>query len=115
VTCPIGYSPKTIALPFDKTNRQEANLRSPIRWLSSIKGPTFVFEGQNPSSNVKSLQALSRAAAPESPVKFFEVPNANHFSILAPLNRLIAEKVLHDIGPETNITFTEDELAYVVK
>ncbi len=35
---------------------------------------------------------------------------ATHFSILAPVNKLIAKKVLADTGTETNLSFTEAEL-----
>ena len=32
-------------MPFDTANPREVELRSPGRWLHSIKCPTFVFEG----------------------------------------------------------------------
>jgi hypothetical protein len=36
------------------------------------------------------------------------VKRANHFNLLAPLNRLIAEKILRDTGATRNLTFTEE-------
>jgi acetyl esterase/lipase len=94
-------------LPFDRSNPREIELRSPGRWLSSIQGPTFVFEG--PGGNISSLRAMSRAT--KNPmVRFHEVPGADHFSILSPTNTLIARKILADQGATTNIAFSEAEL-----
>src|SRR6266571_5866158 len=38
-----GYGSKY--LPFDISNRQEVDLRTPIKWLQAIRNPTFIFEG----------------------------------------------------------------------
>ena len=43
-------------------------------------------------------------------VHFLPVTGANHFSILAPTNSLIAGKILRDDGPTTNLAFGEEEL-----
>jgi len=43
-------------------------------------------------------------------VRFCQVKGANHFSILAPTTKLIADKVLRDVGPTTEIAISEDEL-----
>jgi hypothetical protein len=42
------------------------------------------------------------------------VAKATHFSILRPLSRLIAQKILQDTGPAPNIAFTEQEIASAV-
>ncbi len=102
-----GYPPEY--LPFDTSNRREIELRSPGRWLGSIKSPTFVFEG-TVQGNLSSLQAMARSSN-NPQVQFFPVKGATHFSILAPTTRLIAEKVLRDDGPKCNLSFTEEELA----
>jgi hypothetical protein len=39
-----------------------------------------------------------------------EPPGKTHFSILAPVNKLVAQKVVADTGAETNLAFTEGEL-----
>jgi hypothetical protein len=44
-------------------------------------------------------------------VHFLPVRGANHFSLLAPTNRLIAAKILHDEGPTCNVAFTEEEVS----
>ena len=100
-----------IILPFDKSNRREAELRSPIRWLNSITKPTFVFEGRQHPSNFADLNALSTAASEATPAHFLTIMPATHVSILWTTNHLIAEKILQDTGPQTNLSFTEKEVA----
>jgi acetyl esterase/lipase len=95
--------------PFDTSNRREIELRSPGRWLGSIRSPTFVFEGTDPPGNLDSLQAMA-AASTNPQVHFLPVKGVNHFSILAPTNMLIARKILRDDGATSNIAFSEDEL-----
>src|SRR5262249_32953726 len=82
-------------LPFDTSNHREVELRSPGRWLASIRSPTFVLEGTQ--GNFGSLQAMSRATT-NLMVHFLPIKGADHFSILAPTNALIARKILRDDG-----------------
>jgi acetyl esterase/lipase len=91
-------------------NAKEMELRRPIRWLSEIKSPTFVFEGAEPPSNIDSLNEMKSAYASES-VHFFAVPKKNHFSALEPVNRLIVSKILKDTGKTPTFFFTKSELA----
>jgi acetyl esterase/lipase len=103
-----GYPP--VYLPFDPTNPREWELRSPRRWQHSVRSPLFVFEGTEQPGNIESLYDLARAS--RNPlVHCYPVNGANHFSILFPVTRLVARKILRDDGPTTNIAFTEDELA----
>jgi predicted alpha/beta-hydrolase family hydrolase len=100
-----GYGSKY--LPFDVSNRKEVDLRAPIKWLQAIRNPTFVFEGTEQRSNIDSVMALSRTS--RNPlVHFHPVKGANHFSILAPVSRLVASKILRDDGVSSNIKFTEN-------
>ena len=55
----VGYYPADF-IPFDTSNPREVELRSPGRWLSSIHGPTFVFEGTE-QGNLSSLQVMAQA------------------------------------------------------
>lgn len=101
-----GYGPEF--LPFDANTIREAQLRSPGPWLDAIQSPTFVLEGSK-QGNVDSLkQMATRNANPK--VQFFEVKGGNHFDILAPINRLLAEKVLRDDGLTCTVSLTEDEI-----
>jgi acetyl esterase/lipase len=95
-------------LPFDTSNRRESELRSPGGYLAWIKSPTFVFEGTQ-QGNIDSLQAMVRTST-NANAHFVPVNGVNHFSILAPANRVIAEKILHDEGPTCNLAFTAEEM-----
>jgi acetyl esterase/lipase len=96
-------------LPFDTSNRREIELRSPGPWLASIKSPTFAFEG-TVQGNLAALQAMARSSTNPN-AHFLAVRGADHFSALAPVTRLIANKMLADNGPRSSLTFTEEELA----
>jgi hypothetical protein len=102
-----GYGPDL--LPFDTTNRREVELRSPINWLKSIRGVTFVFEGTKKENNLAALLAMKRSST-NPKVHFFPVKGAGHVTVLGPVAEIIAGKIARDVGPETNIGFTEDEL-----
>lgn len=100
-------------LPFDITNRKERELRAPVRWLNSIQSPVFVFEGTEHPSNIESLKFMASQSSPPT-VHFYPVKGVTHFSILAPMTHLLANKILSDDGPATNITFSEQELSDLV-
>jgi dienelactone hydrolase len=103
---PTHYPPEYT--PFNTSDRREVGLRSPIQWLHAVKSPLFVFEGTQ-RGNLYPLQAMARAST-NPMIHFFPVQGANHFSILAPTTRLIASKVIRDDGPESNLTFSEEEV-----
>lgn len=102
-----GYGPEY--LPFDTSNPRELEVRSPGRWLASIKSPTFVIEGTI-QGNIDSLQAMARSST-NPQAHFLAVRSGNHFNILAPTNRLIADKILRDDGPTCNLMFTAEEFS----
>ena len=102
-----GYGPDN--LPFDTSDERELELRAPIRWLASIKTPTFVFEGAGPEGNLPALQAL-QAATSNPALHFHPVPGADHFNLLGPMNKVIAGKVLSDEGTQSNIRFAPSDL-----
>jgi dipeptidyl aminopeptidase/acylaminoacyl peptidase len=85
-----GYPSQYIT--FDKSNSKEGKLRSPGYWLSSIKSPTFVLEGGK-QGNIDSLRTMAKSSQ-NANAHFLAVNGATHFSILAPTNRLIADKIL---------------------
>jgi acetyl esterase/lipase len=96
-------------LPFDTSNRREIELRSPGRWLSTIMSPTFVLEG-TVDGNLGSLQSMARNSK-NSNVHFLPARGADHFSILFPTTRLIAQKILRDDGSTCSLALTEDEVS----
>jgi acetyl esterase/lipase len=95
-------------LPFNVADRREAELRAPIRWLSAIRNPVFVFEGTQ-RGNVADLEAMRRAST-NPLIHFYSIRGATHFSTLAPITRLIAGEILRDDGPTVNIWFGEEGL-----
>jgi acetyl esterase/lipase len=93
-------------LPFDTSNPWEVELRSPGYWLSSVRSPVWVIEGTG--GNIDSLRAMKNAS--KNPlVHFIEVEGADHFSVLGPMNGLIAGKISKDTGPTSSITITSEE------
>ena len=102
-----GYSAEF--LPFDTSSEQEIALRSPGKWLHAIKSPVYVFDGTE-HSNMGCLLAMARTS--QNPkVHFLPVKDVDHFSILAPLTRLLAAKVLHDTGAVFHLVITAKDLS----
>ena len=96
------------SLVFDMSDPKELALRAPGRYLSAIVSPTFAFEGDM-GGNSDSLEAM-KSASKNLAFHGFIVENVSHFSILAPITPLIAQKIVGDTGNVCNITFTADEL-----
>jgi Fe-S cluster assembly iron-binding protein IscA/alpha/beta superfamily hydrolase len=101
----IGYDPQYN--PFVLSDPKELQVRAPGRWLHSIRSPVFVFEGTG--GNLRALQAMARSSK-NTKVRFFEIKGTDHFGVLAPTNRLVAQKILRDTGPACGIAFTQEEL-----
>ena len=95
--------------PFDRSLRKEVDLRSPTHWLASIKSPTFVLEGEGQGGNISALQAMARSSK-NPQAHFVQVKGADHFSVLAPTTRFLADKILRDDGPTCNLTVSEAEV-----
>jgi acetyl esterase/lipase len=102
-----GYGGDSGFLPFDLKNRQEIRLRSPGYWLASIQSPTWVFEGSG--GNIDALRDMARIST-NAKVRFVEIKGADHFVVLAPINELIAGRILQDTGVECNIALTAAEV-----
>jgi acetyl esterase/lipase len=92
---------------FVLTDPKELRLRAPVLWLHSIRSPVFVFEGS--TGNLDALQVMAKSSKNPN-VRFFEVKGADHFNVLAPTNRLIADKILRDTEPRCRLSFTEEEV-----
>ena len=97
---------------FDTGNREEYKMRSPIYWLDSVKTPTFLIEGSGGnSSNLKNIERTSE----NENIHCYVIEGADHFSVLAPLTRVVAQKILADNGAEPNISITQEELDEAMK
>lgn len=107
---PAGYGGEYT--PYNTSNHQENHLRSPIKWLHSIKSPTFVLEGRSVLfGNVLALREIKKAGSQNPAVRCLEVNGADHFTILAPVTANIAQKINQDTGPTCNIQLQEAELS----
>jgi len=72
-----------------------------------MKSPVFVFEGS--SGNINCLHSMRRAST-NPQLHFHEVHGADHFSILAPVTAVVADKIRQDTGPSCNIQFTDEDI-----
>jgi hypothetical protein len=71
-----------------------------------VRSPVWVIEGTD--GNIDSLRVM-KDANKNPQVHFVEVPGASHFSVLGPVNELIAGKIQKDTGPTCNIELTGAE------
>ena len=93
------------SVAFDVNDAKEARLRSPVNYLGAIRTPTLIIEGRVSPSNLVSIRELRRQNPPAA-VSFVEVDNADHFSVLAPLSSLLAQKILADTAAEPNFSIS---------
>lgn len=93
---------------FDLTSKKESYIRSPLFWLQDIKTPTFLIEGVG--GNSANLENMRKKSTNEN-ISCYLVKDADHFSTLAPITELLAQKILKDTGDTSNITLTDEELA----
>ncbi len=101
-----GYGPDF--LPVSIWDAEETAIRSPGPWLGSINSLVFVFEG-TVDGNVDSLRTMQEMTTSKN-IHFFEVQGEDHFSVLAPINQLISQKILQDTGEKCDLSFTQAEL-----
>jgi predicted Zn finger-like uncharacterized protein len=103
-----GYGAEFI--PFDAGNRRELELRAPVRWLHAVRCPVHIFEGNRiENSNLPALEQI-RLASTNPLVHCYPINGGDHFNILQPITRVIAQKVLRDDGPSCNLAFDNEEL-----
>jgi hypothetical protein len=94
--------------PFNLNDPKERHLRAPLQWVSMVRKPVFIFEGMS-RGNLDSLQELERAT--KNPlVRCYSVGGHDHFTLLTPLNTMLARKVLADTGPTCAISVTTAEV-----
>lgn len=97
---------------FDTENEEEFTMRSPIHWLDDVRTPTFLIEGsEGNSDNLENIKRTSKNAY----ISCYVIPGEDHFSVLAPLTRLAAQKILADTGSEPDISITQEELEEAMK
>jgi dipeptidyl aminopeptidase/acylaminoacyl peptidase len=109
------YGPDLIPFDFNKlgiAGVRELQVRWPGTWLHSIHSPVFILEGEQDGNmdDFKTMKGKNNYPL----IKFVSVPNAGHFSILAPANELLAERILADDGENVNIKITAKEIAAIM-
>ncbi|HYF36211.1 MAG TPA: prolyl oligopeptidase family serine peptidase [Prosthecobacter sp.] len=97
------YGPKNV--PFDVEDKMEIAGRAPVIFLNTIGVDTWVIEGTK--GNVESLRHM-RKFSQNPKVRFVEVPG-NHFEILAPLNAVVAKRILAAAKADGDGKFLLDE------
>lgn len=96
--------------PFDPANERELNLRSAIDFIPTLKTPTWYFEGER-SGHVDSARAMkARANAAGAPLTTQFIAGGDHFDILRPTTKLLAEKLLRDTGPKLDVQIRPEEV-----
>lgn len=92
---------------FDTGIKEEYIMRSPIYWLDDVKTPTFLIEGND--GNSANLENIRKTSENEN-IHCYVLDGQDHFSVLAPVTRLLAQKILEDTGAQPNISLTQEEL-----
>lgn len=89
---------------YDLKNIEEIKRRAPILWLDAVRSDMYVLEGAV-GGNVEDLHTM-RQKNLNPAIRFREVAGKTHFSILAPANEMIAEKIIDAAngGEEVEIT-----------
>lgn len=77
---------------YDLKDMEEIRRRAPILWLGSVRSEMYVLEGAV-GGNVEDLRDMQRKNSNPA-IRFREVEGKTHFSILAPANEMIAEKII---------------------
>ncbi|MCB1044773.1 MAG: alpha/beta fold hydrolase [Acidobacteria bacterium] len=94
----------------DTENDRENQLRAPIHFLSTIQTPTYILEGVL-GGNLSELQAM-QAKSTNPMIHFIPVNGANHFDLLFPVSRLIANKIATSNQNEFVLTQNEVQSAF---
>jgi dienelactone hydrolase/Fe-S cluster assembly iron-binding protein IscA len=97
--------------PFDPKDKHETHVRSAIDFTETLRTPTWYFEGADSTYVSDAARMQRRATAAHVPFAARIVEGGTHFTILAPLNAMLAQKLLADTGAKCNITVTPDEVS----
>lgn len=98
-----------VAVPFNQNNSEEFRLRSAGEFITSIKSPTFYFEGEEyywPEFDNLKVVAKEKSI----PLHIYEIAGGDHFTIITPVTEMIAKKILQDTGDKVNISFSSDDI-----
>jgi hypothetical protein len=91
---------------FKAIDLREHRVRNPADWLYCIESPTWIIEGENEPGNIASLEEL-KTLSQNPRIQFLPVKGKDHFSVIAPFSRRIAEQILKDTGASPSFAFPE--------
>jgi fermentation-respiration switch protein FrsA (DUF1100 family) len=108
----IKYGSMSVAIPFNTKNPEEFKVRSPRTYMKSLQSPTFYFEGEE--SYWDEFDEMKKIAEENNiPLYIYDIKNGDHFNIITPVTKIIAEKILNDTGDKVNITFTKEDISKI--
>ncbi len=101
-----------VAIPFNTKNPEELKIRSPRTYMKSLQSPTFYFEGE--ADYWFEFDEMKKIAEDNNiPLYIYSIKGGDHFNIITPVTKIIAEKILNDTGEKANITFTKEDIAKI--
>ncbi|MEM1011860.1 MAG: alpha/beta fold hydrolase [Planctomycetota bacterium] len=87
--------------PFDTSALQEAKMRSPITFAEHLKVPVLYVEGGLEDASADGYPAAARrmaAMAPKADMTVVLPRGRDHFTVLAPLHRVVAQSLVAENG-----------------
>lgn len=87
---------------------REMDFRAPANWVQDIKVPTWIIEGKSLDSNYRDLKPMcDKNKNPMLHCVF--IPKHDHFSVLYPLNRYIAQQIMANkaLSIDANASWTD--------
>ncbi|ACX89960.1 conserved hypothetical protein [Pectobacterium parmentieri WPP163] len=106
----LDAGPTAVGPSFNTRNPQEFYLRSPRTFITHIKSPTFYFEGEESYWDEELKTMKDDALGAQVPFYAHSIPYGDHFTIILPITRLIAQKILQDTGESVSIGFSQSEI-----
>ncbi|MCP4158537.1 MAG: prolyl oligopeptidase family serine peptidase [Deltaproteobacteria bacterium] len=104
---PISTDYGKEGVPYQWT-KKEIYFRAPINFVSYIKKPTYIIEGQSGnSSSLKEFKEIQKKST-NSNIKIASVKNANHFNVIHPVNRIFAKAILESKKGLLNIDIKKE-------
>ena len=91
-----GWEPM---IPFDPSDDREMSLRSPADFVASLRVPTWYVEGDLAAAGEEMPRLATAAREAGVPLTVITVRAGDHFDILRPLTKLLAERLSRDTGP----------------
>jgi dienelactone hydrolase len=93
-------------MPFDPADKEELRLRSPVRFVKSLKTPVVYVEGEESGHALPAKRMGFAASMLKAPFSVALVERADHFDLLQPVTRYLAARLFEDAGERFSVPFT---------